>query len=463
MIHRQVLAQPSLDLDSKTWMRLEDSTPLVTGAERGDGWIVLVHTSANTRWSTLGLSGLFPNMLERLAGLSQGIRSEDSLSATLPPIESLNGRGILDDPPPSARPIDRTRADEIRIGPDHPPGYYGTRAGRFALNLTDRIPRPEPLEVVPSGATKLGYQTRDERPLGDFVIALALVLFLIDGFVTLVFQGHRLYPRKTARQAGIGLLLLLSATVGGRDAAAQSDTELDRLLTAADGAALGYVVTGVGEVDAVSRAGMRGLAEILRNRTAIVPSPPLAVDLAEDELSLYPFLYWPVVEEQGRLSAPTVDKLNRYLANGGMILFDTRDGNRTEILSGSMPVLRRITNGVDIPPLEPVPAGHVLTKSFYLLNEFPGRWSGGNVWVQQAGSGGGNNDNVSPVVVGGADWAAAWAVDDVGRPLYPVVPGGDRQREIAYRFGINLLMYTLTGNYKADQVHVPAILERLGQ
>jgi hypothetical protein len=25
------------------------------------------------------------------------------------------------------------------------------------------------------------------------------------------------------------------------------------------------------------------------------------------------------------------------------------------------------------------------------------------------------------------------------------------------------VMYTLTGNYKADQVHVPALLERLGQ
>ncbi|MBZ0215505.1 MAG: DUF4159 domain-containing protein, partial [Fimbriimonadaceae bacterium] len=58
---------------------------------------------------------------------------------------------------------------------------------------------------------------------------------------------------------------------------------------------------------------------------------------------------------------------------------------------------------------------------------------------------------------------AAWAIDDRGRPLLPVVPGGDRQREMAYRVGINLVMYTLTGNYKADQVHIPALLERLGQ
>ena len=50
-----------------------------------------------------------------------------------------------------------------------------------------------------------------------------------------------------------------------------------------------------------------------------------------------------------------------------------------------------------------------------------------------------------------------------GRPLFATVPGGERQREFAYRTGINIVMYALTGNYKADQVHVPALLERLGQ
>ena len=73
------------------------------------------------------------------------------------------------------------------------------------------------------------------------------------------------------------------------------------------------------------------------------------------------------------------------------------------------------------------------------------------------------NDGVSTVIVGGNDWAGAWAVDAQGRPANAVVPGGEPQREMAYRFGVNLVMYCLTGNYKTDQVHVPAILERLGQ
>ncbi|HGG65378.1 MAG TPA: DUF4159 domain-containing protein, partial [Rhodobacteraceae bacterium] len=75
------------------------------------------------------------------------------------------------------------------------------------------------------------------------------------------------------------------------------------------------------------------------------------------------------------------------------------------------------------------------------------------------------NDGVTPVVIGGNDWAAAWAVDNVGNYMFRVGRGytGERQREIAYRFGVNLMMYVLTGNYKSDQVHVPALLERLGQ
>ena len=75
----------------------------------------------------------------------------------------------------------------------------------------------------------------------------------------------------------------------------------------------------------------------------------------------------------------------------------------------------------------------------------------------------GGNDRVSSLVIGGNDWAAAWATDEMHKPLVLPTPGGARQRELAYRFGINLVMYALTGNYKSDQVHIPAILERLGQ
>ena len=164
------------------------------------------------------------------------------------------------------------------------------------------------------------------------------------------------------------------------------------------------------------------------------------------------------------------------MRQGGSILFDTRDQLERSTAIGNLggtPAadrLREMLKGLDIPPLEPVPADHVLTKAFYLLNDFPGRYAGGPLWVEarqsqethadrpaQAG------DGVSTILITENDFAAAWATDDAGNYLYPTVPSDMLQREMAYRAGINIVMYTLTGNYKADQVHVPALLERLGQ
>ncbi len=70
---------------------------------------------------------------------------------------------------------------------------------------------------------------------------------------------------------------------------------------------------------------------------------------------------------------------------------------------------------------------------------------------------------MSPIIITSNDLATAWAIGRRGEPLYPITGGDQRQREMAFRGGVNIVIYTLTGNYKADQVHVPALLERLGQ
>jgi hypothetical protein len=57
-VARQVLAEPSLELPAKTWARLQDGTPLVTAERRGQGWLVLMHTTANPDWSNLAMSGV---------------------------------------------------------------------------------------------------------------------------------------------------------------------------------------------------------------------------------------------------------------------------------------------------------------------------------------------------------------------------------------------------------------------
>ena len=257
---------------------------------------------------------------------------------------------------------------------------------------------------------------------------------------------------------------------------AQSQAD-DFAINATTEVVLAHVITGDNAVDDMAHAGLTGLSDVLFQRTTIEPANPIAIDLEKDDLAFFPLLYWPVVASQAVPSKEAYAKLNRYLRGGGMILFDTRDGDIAGFGTASTPEARKLQKlalGLDIPPLEPIPKDHVITRSFYLLQDFPGRHQGRAVWVEAApvdaqqaeGMPFRNlNDGVTPVIIGGNDWAAAWAVDNQGNHLAPVGRGytGIRQREIAYRFGVNLLMHVLTGNYKSDQVHVPALLERLGE
>jgi len=452
-IRRQVLAQPSLDLADKTWARLSDGTPLVTAAKRGQGWLVLVHTTANAEWSDLAFSGLFVDMLQRLVRLSQGVASGAG-SAPLPPISTLDAFGRLGDPPGGATAVPGKTFTETRVSPKHPPGYYGTQAARRALNLSQNMGALSALGDLPAGVERRTYARSEARDLKPWLLAAAALLFLVDLLASMWIRGLLGMP---ALRAG---LIILAASLPLSQAGAQSQSQNPTVDAFAQKnsleTSLAYVYTGDRRIDEISAAGLTGLNLILWRRTAAELGPPQGINPAVDDLSFFPLLYWPVIPGY-TLPQGAAARIVAYLRNGGTILFDTRD-QASDTSSG---VLAQLSQELEIPPLVPVSRSHVLTRSFYLLKEFPGRWTGGALWVEKAGER--INDGVSPVIAGSHDWAAAWAVDAEEHPLFPVVPGGERQREMAYRFGVNLVMYTLTGNYKADQVHMPAIIQRLGQ
>jgi len=468
-VSRQVLAEPSLALNDKTWARLTDGTPLVTAERRGQGWLILVHTTANTEWSNLPISGLFVQMLRRIVDLSQGVAGHDP-NAVLPPLVSLDGFGALVDPPAVAAAISAASLKNSVIGPRSPPGYYGSKSARRALNLSLAIDTFEPLGTMPAGVGRVAYGRDSAIPVQHWLLLATLLLAIADTIIGLVMRGLlRLRPARVATATAVLLALMIPA-----DRTAAQSGSPNRLPSGLDGKALlatletrlAYVLTGDRQADSVSRAGLTGLSAVLRRRTAVEPGDPLGINIESDELSFFPLLYWPVSTRQRPPSERALAKLNDYLRKGGTILFDTKErGNfSTGSFSGAGAAsrhLRSLLRGLDIPMLIPVPRDHVLTKAFYLLADFPGRWTDGRVWVERRG--GQHNDGVSSVVIGSNDWAAAWAVDGFGSAMFPTVPGGERQREMAFRFGINWVMYALTGNYKSDQVHVPAIIERLGQ
>ncbi len=474
VVSRQVLAQPGPALAAHSWARLSDGTPLITGMQRNGGWLVLVHTTANNAWSSLPISGVFVDVLRRIVSLGVGRgRAPEGLLA---PIEALDAGGRLVEPGPAAQPVPGDQLATTVASAVHPPGLYG-RIGagddfpRQALNLAGAVPDLQALRESDLGGRLRGYQRAAELGLMPWLLLAALILALIDTAIGLWLRG--LLPGSFSRgpyagkaaQAGMVIILMMgmSSLVTGR-LHAQS-IEDQRIVEAANETRLAYVVTGLTEVDEVSRAGLDGLSLILNRRTAVEAGTPLPVDLNRDELDLYPLLYWPIPKDHPDISAEERKRVDTYLRQGGMILFDTGDagsmipGQRSP--GAGEQRLRELLTGVNLPPLEPVPEDHTLTRSFYLLQDFPGRWTGRPVWVDRPEAS--VNDGVSSVIIGSHGWAQAWAIDSFTMPMFPVIPGGERQRELANRFGVNLVMYALTGNYKTDQVHIPALLERLGQ
>lgn len=493
-VTRQVLAEPDSQLTDRTWATLADGTPLVTAQRRGKGVIILFHVTADTRWSDLPISGAFVDMLRRIVSLSGATASADTANAgtggatgrtanqVVPATRVLDGFGAFSTPPPTARPIPANFTG--RATADHPPGFYGPPEGLVAVNTLAPADRPLPLDVSPLNARVDVYRHGEPLDLRGPIFLAALALLLLDALVVFWLSGG-LGALSMRRRVAATLLIggVLGALALHNPAQAQTAPQPPKLSAAQEDFALkatqqthlAYIITGDSAVDEVTKAGLQGLTLFLAQRTALEPSEPIGLDPGRDELAFFPVIYWAISPGAPKPSQQALEKIDSYMKRGGTVLFDTRDAidapPGAEMQGPGMVALRSILSSLDIPELEPVPRDHVLTKTFFLMKDFPGRFTNGQLWVEalpadteedpsrpaRAG------DGVSSIIITSNDLAGAWAMRPDGQPMLPLVPGEPRQREFAFRSGVNIVMYALTGNYKADQVHIPALLERLGQ
>jgi len=489
-VSRQVLAEPDATLTERTWATLADGTPLVTAQRRGKGLVVLFHVTADTRWSDLPLSGTFVEMLKRIVSLSGSIAATDANATgrareVVAPTRVLDGFGVFVPPPPTARPVPAGFAS--RANADHPPGFYGPPEGLLAVNTLAPADRLAPLDVSALNARREAYRLSEPEDLRGPILLAALALLALDALVVFMLAGgfRQLWRRRRPAAAALAFAILGATLLASPQTLAQSQTPSrppaqsdEQTMRATLETRLAYVVTGDAEVDRVSKAGLQGLTLFLAQRTALEAGEPIGVDPARDELTFYPLIYWPIVPSAPKPSREALEHIDAYMKRGGTVLFDTRDaveappGTGGETRGPGMVALRTILSALDLPELEPVPRDHVLTKTFYLLKDFPGRFASGQLWVEATAAANEDEpasrparagDGVSSIIITSNDFAGAWAMRPDGQSMLPIVAGEPRQREFAFRAGVNIVMYTLTGNYKADQVHIPALLERLGQ
>jgi hypothetical protein len=482
-VNRQVLAEPDAVLATKSWATLEDGTPLVTGEHRGKGLVSLFHVSADMRWSDLPMSGTFVEMLRRIVDISgytstpgPGVAA-DATKETLAPLHTLDGFGAFGPPPSTARPLPADYRDRATV--DHPPGFYGPADGPLAVNTLASADRIAALDTSALKAQRASYTNAEPRDLRGMLLSASLALFLIDAIIV-AFLGAGIAGllRRRAAPAVLAFAIMAAGLVLLPSFARADQASDDFAMKATAQTRLAYVVTGNADVDSIVKAGMAGLTLFLAQRTALEAGDPVGVDPARDELAFFPLIYWPIVP--GALKPPqdALNKIDAYMKQGGTVVFDTRDaieagpGDNGAAQTPGMQTLRDLLSSLDVPELEPVPREHVLTKTFYLLRDFPGRFTTGQTWVEalprededesekRPARGG---DGVSPIIITSNDLAGAWAIRPDGQPMLPLTPGEPKQREFAFRSGVNIVMYTLTGNYKADQVHAPALIERLGQ
>jgi hypothetical protein len=220
----------------------------------------------------------------------------------------------------------------------------------------------------------------------------------------------------------------------------------------ATGVELVSLDVGEGTVDA--RSVTERLAWEVRKRSSVEPIlEPGRTRLDKASLFRSPFLYWRGSEEFPPLSDQAIEALRKYIHRGGFILVD----DATAGADGFDRAIRReLLRAFPATPLKRIPAEHTIYRSFYLLNRPVGRVEG-PPYLEGMTYG----DRIA-VVYSRHDLGGAMQRDTLGAWSQAVVPGGERQRELAIRLGVNVVLYALCTDYKDDQVHAPFIMRRRG-
>ncbi len=458
-IRRQTLADPSDPaLSSRVWASLSDGTPLITARNKDLGMLVMVHLAATPNWSDLPLAGLFIQLWPRLLDLSMG-QHAPSPEQMQSPYLLIDGTGQLRRPQGWEPPLSANSQEPP--SPKAPPGLYGVNEQpSFARNLGEALALSKTITRQPAplpDSVEVYNPITQELDLRPWLLWLGLCLLLLDGALALLLTGQWTAYKGSAYKGAASkkTMLLLLLLCWPHEAMASNNARATAAL-ASSNTLLGYVVTGDSTTDNKSQAGLKALAQAITARTSVSAVQVVPIRLGQDALPLLSLLYWQMTPTQAPLGNIEAQRLSHYVQQGGMLLLDLATlapAAPDAVLNlTAAPIMQRVLSSAALPPLSPLPPKHVLLQSFYLLHDCTGRFSGNQIWGVSPDAL--PEDGVSNIILGSHDWAGGWQ---------EAVQSPSKAGELALRCGVNILLYALTGTYKADQQHLPAILERLQQ
>ena len=304
-----------------------------------------------------------------------------------------------------------------------------------------------------------------------YLFGLALGLFLIDTLIVLFLHKNKInFFNKILPKISIIFLIIFLVTLADTISnGVQADSKLSEAdefaLKASNQTRLVFVKSGNRETDVLSLSALTTLTEALSERTAVTLGKPIGVDIGSDDLSFFNIIFCPLSALEVPLSINAQDRLNDFMAHGGILFIDSQNTFEGQWLAQDpaslIPKLKVIGPHLSIFPLVPITGEHTLMRSFYLLKSFPGRFSNEILWVRSRNPS--ISNELTPIIAGTNDWIRAWTKNKQGDFVFSIRSESNSQRELSIRFGINLVIYALTGNYKSDQLHTTNILKRLAK
>ena len=442
-VKQYIESQPSITSKKiNVWLSLENGTPLISSISLQKGKIIFFHIPSNATWSNLPLSYFFLEIIERIVNQTQGDKlKKDKI---LKPFLNLNAMGELIKPSAQSLNIDKKiEKDSIKVNYNYPPGLYKDNENFYALNQSDNLLYTFRINKDFDNQNFQEITSNRTLNFGPFFLISAFFLFFLDTLVTL-FLRQLLKIEKTKFFLVTVVLIFYSSNPYSKS------FDIEKVMSNK----IGYIVTGDDKVDKVTHNGLKVLSKFISNKTAAIFSEPTPIDLKEDKLLYYPIIYWTTDSDQKVLPK----KIRRFLNDGGLLLIDCKLDELNFMINKCLDSFQKLLKNNQIGQFKEIDEKHAMSKSFYIINNFPGRK---NNPIYFATTELGDFDNTASVIIGNNDWVGAWAKNENNEFLFSLLQNDLKQRNVSFKFGVNLLIYSLTGNYKTDQVHIPEFLKRI--